>query len=227
VPNSSEQPSVKKSYDSVAEDYAQRVDGELAHKPFDRQVLDGFAEQLKGKGLVADLGCGPGMAAEYLHERGLSVFGIDISPRMVSCASRRHPGLEFKTGDFRRLEVPDASWAGIVAMYSLIHVPREGVKDVLMEFARVLQPGGLLLLAFHLGSEVRHASDWWAHPVDLDFVFFESTEMLSYVWGAGFDSELHVERDPYPDVELQTRRGYILARKPSAPSFERGEHASD
>lgn len=206
---------VRASYDTVADEYAARIDGELEHKPFDRQLLDSFAAQAKDQGLVADLGCGPGMVTQYLHDRGVQVMGYDLSPRMIQRATELHKGLEFKCEDFTRLEVLDNQWAGIVAMYSLIHLPREEVQSVLRDFFRVLAPGGLLLLAFHVGSETRHASDWWERPVELDFVFFEMSEMLSYVWGAGFDSELHVEREPYPEIELQTKRGYILAKKPS------------
>jgi SAM-dependent methyltransferase len=216
------QRTVRASYDTVADEYAARIDGELTHKPFDRQILDTFAAQAKGQGLVADLGCGPGMVTQYLHDQGVTITGIDISPRMIQRASELHPKVPFKCEDFTRLEVVDDHWAGIVAMYSLIHLPREEVQGVLRDFFRVLAPGGLLLLAFHLGSEVRHASDWWDRPVELDFVFSEMSDMLSSIWGAGFDTELHVERDPYPEIELQTRRGYILAKKPNLTLIAEG-----
>jgi SAM-dependent methyltransferase len=215
VPTHTLQRTVRVSYDTVADEYAARIDGELEHKPFDRQLLDNFAAQVKGQGQVADLGCGPGMVTQYLQDQGVTVMGIDISPRMIQRASELHPKVPFKCEDFTRLEVLDNQWAGIVAMYSLIHLPREEVQTVLRDFFRVLAPGGLLLMAFHLGSETRHTSDWWDRPVELDFVFFEMSEMLSAVWGAGFDSDLHVEREPYPEIELQTRRGYILAKKPN------------
>lgn len=209
------QRAVRASYDAIAEEYASRLDGELVHKPFDRQLLDAFAAQTK-HGLVADLGCGPGMATQYLHDAGVRVLGMDLSPRMVQRATSLHPALKFECGDFTRLEVLDGAWSGIVALYSLIHLPREAVQDVLRDFFRVLSPGGSLLLAFHVGSEIRHASDWWDKPVELDFVFFQMAEMLSYVWGAGFDTEVHTEREPYPEIEVQTQRGYILAKKPLA-----------
>ena len=214
--NHASQRTIRTSYDTIAEDYAARIHGELAHKPFDCELLNSFAEQAKGQGLVADVGCGPGMVTQYLHDRGVSVIGLDLSPRMLEQAKRRHPDLQFRAQDFTRLEVNDNEWAGIVALYSLIHVPREEVESVVRDFFRVLQPGGLLLLGFHVGTEIRHASDWWGQPVDLNFVFFEMAEMLTHVWGAGFDSELHVEREPYPEIELQTKRGYIVARKPNA-----------
>ena len=211
---------VRTTYDQVADEYARRIHTELAHKPFDRELLDAFAARVKDQGPVADLGCGPGMVAAYLAAQGVSpVFGVDISPRMIARATELYPGLEFRVGDFSKLEIADDSLAGITAFYSLIHTPRAEVQSVLREFQRVLAPGGLLLLAFHVGDEVRRALEWWGSEVAVDFVFFETPEMLTYVWNAGFDSERDVERDPYPDVELQTRRGYILARNPdpSAP----------
>jgi ubiquinone/menaquinone biosynthesis C-methylase UbiE len=209
------QRTIRTSYDTIAEEYANRIDGELAHKPFDCELLNAFAEQTKGQGVVADLGCGPGMVSQYLHDRGVSMLGLDLSPRMVSEAKRLHPALEFRIGDFTRLEVLDNQWAGIVALYALIHLPAEQIEGVLRDFYRVLQPGGWMLLGFHVGTEVRHASDWWGLPVDLEFVFFEMSDMLTHVWGVGFDTELHVEREPYPEIELQTKRGYILAKKPN------------
>ena len=206
---------VSASYDRVADEYARRIHAELAHKPFDRELLDGFALRVKGRGPVADLGCGPGMVAAYLATAGVSeVIGIDLSAKMIAQANQLYPGVEFRVGDFSALPEPNDAWAGITAFYSLIHKPRTEVQAVLREFHRVLAPGGLLLLAFHVGHEVRHASEWWGSAVDIDFVFFETSEMLTYVWNAGFDSEFDVEREPYPEVELQTRRGYILAHKP-------------
>jgi SAM-dependent methyltransferase len=221
---------VSASYDRVADEYARRIHAELEHKPFDRELLDGFAARVKDRGPVADVGCGPGMVAAYLAAQGVtSVFGVDISPKMIAHATELYPGLEFRVGDFTSLDAPDDSWAGITAFYSLIHKPRTEVQAVLREFHRVLMPGGLLLIAYHVGKEVRHAQEWWGTAVDIDFVFFETGEMLTYVWNAGFDSELDVEREPYPDVELQTRRGYILARKPdpSAPVEPSSEPLAD
>ena len=206
---------VRTSYDTVADEYAIRMDSELIHKAFDRQLLDAFAEQVRNQGTVADLGCGPGTVTQYLHDRGVSMLGIDISPRMIERAQLACPEVTFQCKDLTRLDVPDDQWAGALALYSLIHVPREEVQGALRDIYRVLQPAGLLLIGFHLGSETRHASDWWDRPVDLDFVFFQMSEMLGYVWGAGFDTELHYEREPYPEIEVQTQRGYIVARKPS------------
>jgi ubiquinone/menaquinone biosynthesis C-methylase UbiE len=201
------------SYDAVADDYTSRVAGELQHKPFDRRLLDQFAEQVRGLGRVADIGCGPGHVARYLHDRGVEVVGIDLSPGMIECARKLHPAIEFQQADMEALPTPDEAWAGIAAFYSLIHVPRDRVVATLGGFRRVLQPRGLLLLAFHVGAEVVHLDEWWGHRVSVDFVFFGSDEVARYLAAAGFEVERSSERDPYPpEVEHQSRRGYIVAR---------------
>src|SRR5262249_22172779 len=196
------------SYDAVADDYASRIAAELERKPFDRMLLDQFAEQVRGLGWVADIGCGPGHVARYLNDRGVDVVGIDLSPRMIECARKLHPNVVFQRADMEALPVPNEAWVGIAAFYSLIHVPRDRVVATLREFRRVLQPRGLLLLAFHIGAEVVHLDEWWGHRVSVDFVFFHSDELKTYLTSAGFEVERSTERDPYPpEIEHQSRRG--------------------
>jgi len=201
------------SYDAVADDYTARIAAELQHKPFDRLLLDQFAEQVRDLGWVADIGCGPGHVARYLHDRGVRVVGIDLSSRMIECARKLHPTIEFQQADMEALPVASGTWAGMVAFYSLIHIPRDRMVATLRELRRVLQSRGWLLLAFHIGAEVVHLDEWWGHRVSVDFVFFRSDEVEGYLTAAGFDVERSTERDPYPpEVEHQSRRGYILAR---------------
>ncbi|HEU4328169.1 MAG TPA: methyltransferase domain-containing protein [Roseiflexaceae bacterium] len=202
---------VQASYDRVAAEYARRIAGELAHKPLDRALLDRFAERMRGAGPVADLGCGPGHVTHYLAERGVEAFGLDLSPAMVAQAQALHPGLRFAVGDLAALDAPGGAWAGAVAYYSLIHLPRPAVAPALREIARALRPGGALLVAFHTGEEIRHLDEWWGQPVQLDFVFFTVEEMAAALRDAGFAVEETVVREPYPEVEAQTRRAYLLA----------------
>jgi SAM-dependent methyltransferase len=202
------------SYDRVADEYVRRISDELKNKPLDRQLLDRFAENVRNLGAACDIGCGPGHVARYLHERGVKICGVDISTEMVERACRLAPGVEFRQGDMMALDVPDEAWAGIVAFYSVIHIPRMDVVHALRELRRVLRPGGLLLLSFHIGDNSIHLDEWWEHQVCIDFFFFQSAEMESYLTSAGFEIEEIIEREPYPDVEHQSRRSYIFARRP-------------
>ena len=201
------------SYDAVANEYVRRIFDELQHKPLDRQLLDRFAASVRERGPACDMGCGPGQVARYLHEQGVEVCGVDLSPAMVERASGLTPGIELRQGDMLSLDVPDGTWAGIVAFYSLIHIPRGDLIQALSELRRVLTPGGLLLLSFHIGDETIHLDEWWGQQVCVDFHTFRSAEMAGYITSAGFEIEEIIEREPYPDVEHQSRRSYIFARK--------------
>src|SRR5437764_3959569 len=145
-------PEIAASYDCAATAYAETLYSELTGQPLDRHLLNRFAEEVRGKGLVADLGCGPGHIAKYLHDQGAEVLGIDLSPEMIRCAARIEPTLRFQVGDMRSLDLPDAGLAGIVAFYSIVHFEPAELPEVLREFRRVLSPGGVLLIAFHIGD---------------------------------------------------------------------------
>ena len=200
-------------YDQVAADYAARFVSELAYKPFDRHLLNLFVELTNGQGKVYDIGCGPGQIAHYLHDQGAQAMGIDLSPGMVEQARQLHPAIPFQTGDMRNLPLEDNALAGITAFYSIIHIPREEVVGVLGEFLRVLQPGGWLLLAFHIGDEVVHLDKFFEKAVSLDFAFVPLGDMQGYLETAGFTIKISTERAPY-EPEHAHQRGYVLAQKP-------------
>ena len=81
---------------------------------------------------------------------------------------------------------------------------------------RVLRPGGLLLLAFHVGDDTVHRDEWWGRRVSIDFTYFRPEEMELFLREAGFRVVETVEREPYPDVEHPSRRAYLFAERPRA-----------
>ena len=209
---SREAPRTRESYDELAATYAERIFGELAGKPLDRHLLNRFAEDVRRRGLVADVGCGPGHVARYLHEHGVRMLGIDLAPRMIEWARTRSPEIEFRVGDMRTLDLPDGALAGIVAFYSLIHIDEDEMRPTLRELRRVLAPGGLLLVAFHVGEETVHRDELWGHPVSLDFRFFMPEVIVASLVEAGLVVLERIEREPYPEIEHASRRAYLLAR---------------
>lgn len=203
------------SYDRVAQAYAARYHRELDAKPADRALLDRLVAAVGNVGPICDLGCGPGQIARYLHQQGVDTCGIDLSPAMVRQARHLNPTITFCQGDMRALtEITDNRFGGIAAFYSIIHVPRDAVVEALRELRRLLKPRGILLVSFHIGRQVNHVDEWWGEPVSLDFVFFEPDEMARYLVVAGLEPIETIVRDPYPEVEVQTRRAYLFARKP-------------
>jgi SAM-dependent methyltransferase len=178
---------VQTSYNLVADEYVRHLDDELQHKPFDRELLNRFAERVRNAGLICDIGTGPGHVARYLHDRGVNICGIDLAPEMVDRARRLNPGIAFQQGDMFALDIADETFGGITAFYALVNIPRADVGRALRELLRILKPGSLLLLAFHLGDDVLHRDEMWGVQVSLDFYFFGSDEMAEYLRAAGFE----------------------------------------
>lgn len=202
------------SYDRVAVEYADKYKDEMDYKPFDRDCLDRLAREIGDLGPICDLGCGPGQIARYLHRQGIKALGVDLSPKMVAEAQRLNPEIPFHQGDMLALRDADDSWGGIAAFYSILHIPREHVVEALKEMKRVLKPGGVLLITFHIGQEIRHLDEWWDKPVNLDFAFYLPEEMEARLKEAGFELEERLTREPNPEVEVATQRAYLFARKP-------------
>jgi len=108
-----------------------------------------------------------------------------------------------------------------VALYSIIHLTVEERAIASREFARVIRPGGWLLLAFHVDSsefaagEVNHLTSWFGERVQLDGYFLEPSNVLAPLQAAGFALVAKLERLPTPDVEYPSRRCYLLCRRRS------------
>lgn len=180
------------SYDTVAASYADQVRNLLDETPYERAVLALFADLVRatGGGPVADVGCGPGRITAYLSELGVDTFGIDLSPAMIESARREHPGLRFEVGSMTDLDLSDASMAGLVAWYSLIHVPDDEIGSVLTHFRRVLRPGGPLLLSFHVGDETRlKTQGYGGHPMKVHVHRRRPGQVAAWLSEAGFTVE--------------------------------------
>jgi SAM-dependent methyltransferase len=204
---------IRGDYDRLAEQYALHIADELQHKPLDRELLDRFAARVRGHGEGCDMGCGPGHVARYLHDAGVSVFGLDLSPGMLEQARRLNPGISFREGNMLDLDLPEAMLAGIAAFYAIVNLPKDSLSVVFQQMLRVLQPGGVLLLAFHVGDEILQEDELWGLKISMNFLFFQPAEIRHSLEQAGFVVEEIVEREPYPNVEYPSRRAYIFARK--------------
>jgi len=197
--------STRESYDTVAEDYAIRVGQLFDQEPIGRAMLAAFAEQVRGA--VVDVGCGPGHVTAHLASLGLDVAGVDLSPKMVEIARRRYPDLRFSVGSMTALDLPDGELGGLVAWWSIFHLPPEELPKVFAEFRRTLAPGGRLLIGFHVGDERLSPETAYGHPVTYDAYLLEPGRIVDLLGQAGFEvaARLTMEGRKRPQSCLSAR----------------------
>lgn len=183
-------PDAPSAYDTRAAEYADLLGTMASVHPSDRALFDAWSEGLTGE--VLDAGCGPGHWTAHLHDRGIEAWGMDASTTFIEHARATHPSLHFEVGDLHRLPVSDGALAGILAWYSVIHLPPAELPAVITELHRAVRPGGGLLLGFFIGPRIApfdHAvTTAYAWPLE---------EMTRLLGAAGFTVvETHSRTSP-------------------------------
>ena len=142
-------------YDAMADLYAATFPHPFL-TPLEEHAVAAFADTVRDgpeDGLVVDVGCGLGQVMAFLAERGLTTIGIDPSEQMLARATREFPHLTFVRGD-ASLDQLDHNFpiAGILARFSLIHIPPEEVPDVLRRWASRASANTPVLVACQISS---------------------------------------------------------------------------
>ncbi len=208
---------VRAAYDAIAEDYAAAFPATEPEAAVDLAMVEHLVRVLHDAGgtHVLDAGCGTGRMARFLADRGCSVVGVDLSPGMLAMARRDHPDLEVHEGSLTALPFGDAEFDGVLFWYSLIHLPDDGAALALAEAARVLRPGGYVLIGSHKGEgtyDVGAGLRERGHDVELLRWHRGPKELLDLLRGAGLERVARLVREPVG----KERHGqvFVLARRP-------------
>lgn len=141
--------STARLYDGIVDWYVDAFFEDLS----DADWLDQWLSRLGPEALVADIGAGPGNFAKYIAQAGFRVVASDISPEMVKASARLTPEAMSVVADMRSLPFQEGTFDGLVCAYSLMHVPAPANREVLREFARVIDIDGYLQLMLKTGTE--------------------------------------------------------------------------
>jgi ubiquinone/menaquinone biosynthesis C-methylase UbiE len=200
---------LRSTYDHVAGKYEARFLHELDGKPRDRELLERFADTVGDP--VVDVGSGPGQIGAFVRARGRRVVGLDASRGMAELANERLDGA--MVADMRHLPLGTGRVGGLVAFYSIIHLPRPGVGAALAEFHRVLRPSGRVLVSAHEGEGVIERSDFLDERVPFVATLFTLDQLVATMSAAGLEITL-AERRPSYEIESGTVRLYVEGRRP-------------
>ncbi|WP_423605453.1 class I SAM-dependent DNA methyltransferase [Sphingomonas sp. MS122] len=190
-------------YDDRAQKYAERT--LPASQP---PLLDAFIAGLEPGSRVLDLGCGAGRDLLTLRKAGFDCLGVDLSAQLARIA-RAHTEAPVLDADMRSLHFPDASFAGIVAIASLLHLsPGDQALQVDKIFGW-LQPGGLFLATLKIGSGSEITTD------ARGFTYIEPLAWLAMLRADGFEILRH-QVTPGSDSVSSSAHDWlaVLAKKP-------------
>jgi ubiquinone/menaquinone biosynthesis C-methylase UbiE len=179
---------VGSAYDARAEEYV-KLFGDVSRLAVpDRELIGCWRDSRSG--LLLDAGCGPGHWTSFLHENvGARVLGLDLSERFLVLSRKQYRSIPFVLGSLDALPLGAGSVNGILAWYSIIHTPPTALPATFLEFRRVLEPGGSVLIGFFDGA----AAQPFPHAVTTAY-FWSVPALAELVATAGFAVLEHHQR---------------------------------
>ncbi|UPW01154.1 class I SAM-dependent methyltransferase [Halorussus gelatinilyticus] len=196
----SDRDAVRRAYDAMAETYAD----ERSAEGRGTEILTEFLDALPERPRVLDAGCGQGTPVlERLAAVGDPV-GLDFSRQQLRLARETVPGAPLVRGDMTALPFESDAFDAVTAFHSLIHVPSDDHETVLAEFARVLRPGGRVLLTEGCEEWSGENPDWLDSGVEMqwDIAGIETTKKQLERAGFAVEDEWLVV-DKLADDEVQ------------------------
>jgi ubiquinone/menaquinone biosynthesis C-methylase UbiE len=154
---------VERGYDWIAEAYlAWSSQVRLEERARYTGIL---LEALPAGSCVLELGCGAGEPTSRQLAERFTLTGIDLSAKQIELARTHIPGATFVQADMTQLELEAESFDGVAAFYSLTHVPRDQQEQLLLDIARWLKPGGLLVASMSSRESAGMVEqDWLGAP---------------------------------------------------------------
>jgi 2-polyprenyl-3-methyl-5-hydroxy-6-metoxy-1,4-benzoquinol methylase len=175
---------VERGYDRVAEQYLATKD---ERDPLVLSALEDVVRDLPPGAPVLDLGCGAGVPATlWLAERGFDVTGVDLSQRQLDLARALVPDANFLKRDMTRLDFGLEAFGAVVALHSVIHVPRVEHPALLGKIQRWLKPGGLFLATLTLTDFEGEDNDWEGWGASMRWSHYDAETNVAMLRRAGF-----------------------------------------
>ena len=175
---------VADGYDAIAERYLEWTAEQ--NGPGREYALAQISAHVAPGSRILDLGCGAGVPMTRTLAATYAVHGVDGSARQIDLARKLVPSASFERADFTSLELPDESYDAVVASFSLTHVPRELLPDLLVRIKSWLRPDGVLVAAFGVHDEAGVVEDDWL-GAPMFFSHFDAETNKRLVADAGFD----------------------------------------
>ena len=176
---------VKNGYDAIAERYLtdRKRDSE------DVRLLGELVRRLPAGARVLDAGCGAGIPVTRILSKTFVVTGVDFSESQIELAKRNVPDATFLCRDMTALDFADETFDAVCSYYAIIHIPRQEHFQLLMDFQRMLRPGGLALLCLGMENLVDDIEEdylgapmYWSHYDSVTYLSMLEECNFQIIW---------------------------------------------
>jgi len=198
---------VKQAYGQIGDDYHT-----YTLKGLNSDWWDDFIVQTQHGGLILDIGCGSGVAAQHFLHHGRHVLGIDISPKMIALARQKFPSIPFMCGNVTACRFPENCFDGIALFFTILHLPKSEAMTLLKNCHLWLEDGCSLGLSVVEGTDEGRCDNFMGQACSVYLSYYQTDELCQELHEAGFkafktDSKV-IEGDGFKETQL-----FFLATK--------------
>ena len=171
------------------------------------EKINKFLKRLPSNSKILDAGSGAGNHAVHFQQAGHNVICIDISEEMIKLCRKK--ALSAQIMDFEHLKFSPESFDGVFAYTSLLHVPKEKIRDILEQISRVLKPSGIFFLGMKKGNNEGFRVQDKYPGIKRWFSLYTDKELRTYLVPLfHIESYFEITRD-----EQHSYMNYILKKK--------------
>ena len=209
--------SVRNDYDTIADEYALEF-GQLYEDP---EVVEEFLSKLKPNSKILDLGGGTGKLTDLFIKKGHQAICYDFSKEMMIKAKKYYPNIPYILDDMLNMEThfERDTFDGIIAFYSLFHIPREDLNNVFVSINNLLKEDGIFCFVVQLGDGEQFIDEPYLKEEGkgiLYFNFFTKKLIDQFLINSNFEKLYELEKSEVGENELgdeNNSKVFVLAKK--------------
>lgn len=209
--------SVRKDYDAIAEPYS----AEFGQVYEDIEVVDCFLQLLPENSKILDLGGGTGKLTDLFIQKGHDAICYDFSKEMMRKAKEFYPNIPYVLDDMLNINnhYSNNTFDGIIAFYSLFHIPREDINGLFSNIYNLLKNDGVFCFVVQLGDGEKFIDEPYLKDKGKDilyFNFFTKESIYNLLKENNFEKIYETEKEEVGENELGddgNSKVFIIARK--------------
>lgn len=195
------------TYDKIAEKYYEEYGDDLSDTPY----IDMFLKYVVGNEIL-DIGCGPGTLSKYIADKGYLVDAIDYSIEMLKIAEKKINNVNFIHMDMRNI-VTTKKYSGIMLAYSLFHISKKDVKNVLNKYYDLLKDNGVMLIILQEGVGEGFVEENLDKKSKKFINYYSFQEIEQVLIENNFEVIEKRKKKPISNVSLQNDKLVVICKK--------------